>query len=73
MNEELKKLALVKEKYLQFECKTQDRMGEFIREKIELAKEVGKCQKRIDKLEEERRPKHALMTVKTQAMQVVCR
>ncbi len=73
MNEELKKLALVKEKYLQFECKTQDRMGEFIREKIELMKEVGKYQKKIGKLEEERRPKHALTPVKLQAMQVVCR
>jgi hypothetical protein len=52
VNEELKKLALVKEKYLQFECKTQDRMGEFIREKIERAKEVGKYREKIAKLEE---------------------
>jgi hypothetical protein len=34
VNEEVKKLANVKERYLQFECKTQDKMGEFIKRKI---------------------------------------
>ncbi len=70
MNEELKKLTLVKEKYLQFECKTQDKMGEFIKQKIEMGKEVGKYKKKIAKLEEERRPKQVIMPVKLQAMQI---
>jgi len=38
VNEEVKKLENVKDKYVQFECKTQDKMGDFIKRKIEINK-----------------------------------
>lgn len=51
VNEEVKKLTSVKEKYVQFECKTQDKMGEFIKKKIEVNKEIKKYQRKLLQIE----------------------